>query len=80
MCFPVDSLWKLRFSDFPFINSNEKGWSSELNRPSARQAEFLRTNYKVDNVDLNYFLDSNFWNILKDVQDINWINSYKALQ
>jgi len=79
MCFPVDSLWKLRFSDFPFMNVDEKGWSSELNRPSARQAEFLRINYKVDNVDLNYFLDSNFWNILKDVQDANWVESYKAL-
>ncbi len=79
VCFPVDSLWKIRFSDFPFNTSSEKGWSGDLNRPSPKQTAYLRTNYHVDNVDLNYFLDTNFWKILHDVQDSMWIVNYKAL-
>jgi hypothetical protein len=80
ICMPLDSLWKIRFSDYPFINSSEKGWSNGLNRPSIRQAEYLRTNYKVDDVDLNYFLDTNFWHILRDIQDTTWIANYKSLK
>lgn len=79
VCFPVDSLWKIRYSDFPFITSSEKGWSGDLTRPTARQTLYLKENYHVDNVDMNYFLDTNFWKILRDVQDSSWIRNYKAL-
>lgn len=80
VCIPVDSLWKLRFSDFPFNTSSERGWSGNLTKPSDKQALYLRDNYHVDNVDMNYFLDTNFWKILRDVQDSSWIANYKALR
>ena len=80
VCIPVDSLWKLRFSDFPFNSSSEKGWSGGLNRPSVRQTLYLRDNYRVDNVDMNYFLDTNFWKIMRDMQDSSWIANYKSLK
>lgn len=80
VCFPIDSLWKIRFSDFPFNTSSESGWSGDAFKPSVRQTLFLKENYRVDNVDMNYFLDTNFWKILRDVQDSLWIVNYKSLK
>lgn len=79
-CFPIDSLWKLRFSDFPFNTGSEKGWAGEQFQPSARQAIFLKENYGVKNVDTDYFIDTSFWKIMRDVQDSMWIVNYKALK
>ena len=79
-CFPVDSLWKLRFSDFPFNTMTEKGWAGNQFTPSERQALFLKENYGVHNVDTDFFLDTNFWKIMRDVQDSMWIENYKALK
>jgi hypothetical protein len=78
-CFPVDSLWKIRFSDYPFNTSFETGWSNETRKPSPKQAEYLWKNYGVYNIDLNYFLDTNFWKILRDVQDPLWVSNYRSL-
>lgn len=79
VCFPVDSLWKLRYSDFPFNTSSEAGWSGDATRPSTKQTLYLKEHYHVDNVDNNYFLDTNFWKILRDVQDSAWVQNYKLL-
>ena len=73
----MDSLWKLRYSDYPFRNNTDRGWSNELYKPSSNQAKFLYKNYGIYDIDFNYFIDSNFWQILKDVQDENWINRYR---
>lgn len=75
-CFPVDSLWKIRFSEFPFNTSNDIGWSGKPDKPAAKQALYLRDNYNVEDVDRNYFLDTNFWKIMRDVQDSSWITNY----
>ncbi|TXI87233.1 MAG: hypothetical protein E6Q37_02465 [Crocinitomicaceae bacterium] len=79
-CFATDSLWKIRFSEYPFNNGSGKGWAGDYSKPSARQALYLKENYKVDNVDHNYFLDTNFWKIMRDIQDTAWIAHYKSLK
>ncbi len=79
-CFPVDSLWKIRYSDFPFQGNTEKGWSNDFNKPSLRQAKFLEENYLVKDVNRDYFLDTNLWKILRDVRDKEWIDHYKNLR
>ncbi len=78
-CVPCDSLWKLRFSRFPFNTVNESGWSNEKYRPSDLQEKYLFEAYNVRNIDADYFLDSNFWKILSDVQDGRWVLNYKAI-
>jgi hypothetical protein len=78
-CFPMDSLWKIRYSDFPYRTGKEKGWSNELYKPSSAQAIFLHKNYSIYDLDLSYFIDTNFWKILKDVQDPEWIKKYRSL-
>ncbi|MDD2981979.1 MAG: hypothetical protein PHQ74_01190 [Crocinitomicaceae bacterium] len=79
-CFPIDSLWKVRFSEYPFKGKSEGGWSGDYNKPSLRQAKFLGENYLVKNVDNDYFLDTNLWKILRDVRDPVWIENYNALR
>jgi hypothetical protein len=78
-CSPLDSLWKLRFSDYPFNNGKDKGWSSEMYKPSSNQAIFLRDNYGVKDIDFEYFIGENFWKIMQDVQNPDWIKKYRSL-
>jgi len=79
-CVPFDSLWKLRFSIYPFRGITEDGWSSKLYRPSPKQELFLYNTYNVKNVDGDFFLDTNFWKLLSDLNDPVWIANYKSLK
>ncbi|MEN9399919.1 MAG: hypothetical protein RL632_1020, partial [Bacteroidota bacterium] len=31
------------------------------------------------NIDADYFIDTNFWKLLRDVQDPKWVLNYKAI-
>ncbi len=79
-CIPLDSLWKLRFSSYPYRSSNELGWSPRLMRPSTKQELYLYRNYGIKNIDTDFFIDSAFWQLLSDVQDTLWIANYKSLR
>ena len=78
-CDALDSLWKIRFSQYPYIGISEEGWSHTPYRPSLKQQRFLYDTYQLNNIDSDYFLDSNLWILLKDVQDEQWIEKYKSL-
>ena len=78
-CIPLDSLWKLRFSTFPYRNSNESGWSAQMYKPSTSQAQFLYSTYAVKDVDADFFMDDNLWRLLQDVQKKDWVEQYKHL-
>lgn len=78
-CVPCDSLWKLRYNRYPFNTINEKGWSNSYYSPSDLQEEFLYKEYNVRNIDADYFIDTNFWKLLSDVQDPKWVLHYKAI-
>ncbi|MDX2359818.1 MAG: hypothetical protein QNK23_03355 [Crocinitomicaceae bacterium] len=78
-CIPLDSLWKIRFATFPFRNNSEMGWSNLYHKPSLGQQVYLHDRYNIHHIDGDYFLDTNFWRILQDVNDTNWIANYKAI-
>lgn len=79
-CIPFDSLWKLRFSTYPYRGSMEIGWSGNLYKPSDKQDLFLYNNYGIKSIDADFFLDTNFWKLLSDIQDPVWIANYKSLR
>ncbi|MBL4862357.1 MAG: hypothetical protein JKY09_05000 [Crocinitomicaceae bacterium] len=79
-CVPFDSLWKIRFSTYPFQNGSERGWSNKYHKPSPLQEKYLHTRYGVGHVDGDFFLDTNFWLLLQDVRDPTWIQNYKSLR
>ena len=78
-CVALDSLWKIRFATYPFIYSNEIGWSNKLHKPSVNQEIYLKERYNINHIDGEYFLDSNFWLLLNDVTDPDWIINYKSI-
>ncbi len=79
-CPSLDSLWKIRFSDWPYMGRNEAGWSLNRTRPSLKQEEYLAKRYNIKQLDFDYVVDTNFWKLLYDVTDSVWIENYKFIQ
>ncbi len=79
-CPALDSLWKIRYSDYPFSGNDEKGWSLSGNRPSLKQEKYLSDRYHIKQLDFEYIIDSNFWNLMRDVSDTIWISNYRFIQ
>ncbi len=78
-CPALDSLWKIRFSDWPHHGYNEQGWSLDKYRPSLKQEEYLAKRYHIRSLDLDFIVDTNFFQLLKDVSDPTWISNYRSL-
>lgn len=74
-----DSLWKVRFNVHPFDHRLGKGWSLGEIRPSLKQQAYIYDRYGVRGYDQEFFADTSFFKLLKDVLDPNWINEYKTL-
>lgn len=79
-CVPFDSLWKIRFSVYPFRNRHELGWSNKYHKPSPAQEIYLVDRYGISHIDGDFFLDTSFWLLLNDVTDPIWIANYKSLK
>lgn len=79
-CVPFDSLWKIRFSVYPFTTRSELGWSNKYHKPSPSQEIYLVNRYGINHIDGDFFLDTSFWLLLKDVTDPDWIANYKSLK
>lgn len=75
----IDSLWKVRFSAHPFSQGLDEGWSQGDFRPSLKQQKYIYDRYGVRGYDQDYFVDSSFFKLLKDVQDPGWIKTYKSM-
>lgn len=78
-CVPMDELWKIRYSTYPFRGSTEEGWSNKYHKPSPGQEKYLYQRYGIEHIDGDYFLDTNFWKLMQDVVDPNWIANYKSI-
>lgn len=79
ICAPLDSLWKIRFSDYPFQGKHDEGWSGKNFRPSSGQEKYLHKEFAIFNIDRDFFIDTNFWKLMRSVNDPEWINYYKNL-
>lgn len=78
-CPAMDSLWKIRFSEWPQHGYNEAGWSLDKYRPSLKQEEYLSKRYNFKQLDFDYIVDTNFFNLLRDVGDPEWVMNYRSL-
>lgn len=79
-CFPMDSLWKLKYSVHPVINAAGEGWAGETESPSILQAKYLFEEYGLKNIQTEFFTDTAFYKILRDVNNPEWIARYKTLK
>ena len=79
LCDPLDSLWKVRFNEHPFV-FDDSGWSKGKYKPNKAQMKFLYEQYEVSNINLDYFIGDFMWKLLRDVQDSTWVMNYKSLE
>lgn len=75
----LDSLWKIRFEAHPFNHQLGSGWSQGEIRPSLKQQAYIYERYGVRGYDQDYFVDSSFFKLWKDVLDEAWITTYRSL-
>lgn len=75
-----DSLWKIRFVEHPTHEDMGRGWSQGDARPSLKQQAFIYNTYGVRGYDQEYFTDSSFFKLLRDVLNPEWVEHYKSLK
>jgi hypothetical protein len=78
-CMPLDSLWKIRYSSYPYHGVMESGWAGTENGPTEGQLNYLKERYNVSNLNIDAFADSNLYKLLYDVMDSTWIANYKFM-
>jgi hypothetical protein len=79
-CIPLDSLWKLQYSSFPYLGSMEPGWAANEFGPSDLQAKYLCDRYNFKGLSSGLITDTNLFKLLGDVMDQVWIENYKSLR
>ncbi len=76
---PFDELWKIKYKLHPQNRNSPEGWSNEYYKPSPGQAKYLYENYGVLNINTHYFVGESLFQLLRDVQDPEWIKMYQSL-
>jgi hypothetical protein len=79
-CGPIDQLWRIKYQHHPMFRDRPAGWSQSPYSPSESQAKYLFETYGVLNVNTHYFVGEKLFQLLKDIQDPNWVAAYQALQ
>ena len=75
---PFYDLWRIRFYEHP-MDFDNRGWSQGQYKPSLYQARILHESYGVSNVLTDYIYGDSLFKLLRDVQDPEWIYTYKSV-
>lgn len=74
----IKELWKIRYAEYPFGKSPEKGWGGKNGMPSEAQMQIL-SKYGIERIgDVVY--GDNLINLLTDMEDPTWVQVYKNAQ
>ena len=76
---PFQELWKIKYKAHPQRRDAAEGWSQDYYKPSAAQARYLHKTYNVLNINTHYFIGDYLFQLLRDVQDPDWIAMYRSL-
>lgn len=74
----LDSLWKVRYRQFPYIRGS-RGWANDEYMPSAAQQIYLADSFNVRNINTEFFKEQDFWKLLQSAQSEDWKWEYKSL-
>lgn len=77
-CPALDSLWKIKHKTNPYIFKSV-GWAHGNYMPSLEQQKYLWDEYGVYNLHTDFFADTSFWKLLRDVSRPEWITNYTSL-
>lgn len=76
---PFQELWKVRYKSHPQDKNKPPGWSQSYYQPSAGQARYLHETYGILNINTHYFVGEHLFQLLRDVQNPDWIEMYRSL-
>jgi len=76
---PFHDLWRVRYKEHPIKYDLGQGWSQKYYIPSPIQSVYLKKNYKVGDIKTQYFYGESMYELLRNVQDTNWVDIYKNL-
>ncbi|MBN2891724.1 MAG: hypothetical protein JXL97_07645 [Bacteroidales bacterium] len=76
----INNLWKLRYAIYPFMSGSEDtlGWTMNFENtymPRPEQMQILE-GYGLDKIN-GYVWGDNLFRLFKDMQDPNWVETYK---
>lgn len=74
----LDSLWKVRYRQFPYIRG-ANGWANDVYMPSPAQQVYLADSFGVKNVNTDFFSGEDFWKLLQSAQSEDWKLEYKSM-
>jgi hypothetical protein len=74
----LDSIWKVRYRQFPYIRG-ARGWANDEYMPSPAQQIYLADSFNVRNINTEFFKDEDFWKLLQSAQSEAWKGEYKSL-
>jgi hypothetical protein len=76
-CLPLDALWKLRYGGAT-SNTGTSGWAQEVNAPGVRQQIILQS-YRSPHEEhwIGPYFGARAFALLHDIQDEQWIASYR---
>lgn len=74
----LDSLWKVRYRQFPYVRGS-RGWANDEYMPSAAQQIYLADSFNVRNINTEFFKGDDFWKLLQSAQSEAWKGEYKSL-
>ncbi len=84
LCLPIYDIWKLKYAVHPHypkaatnIPDEDKGWAAQRYLPSAKQSQLLQQ-YGGKSVS-DFFYGDGMFRLFKDMQDWDWIETYKGL-
>lgn len=77
-CAPFGELWKIRFKEHPYQHGIV-GWGQGEYKPSEAQLVYLEQKYGIKNILTEYIYGDSLFELLRNVQDVDWINNYRSI-
>lgn len=73
-----NNLWKLKYAQYPFDDSNETGWGTKTGTPSSQQFTLL-SEFGITNLSEHCY-GHNLIRLLKSVDNAAWVGKYMQLK
>ncbi len=71
----IDELWKLRYAEWPYEGSKEKGWAAKPRIPSEGQMQML-SRFGLNTLN-DYIVGEKLLQLLKAMEDPGWVSEYQ---
>jgi len=83
-CYPFTILWKIKYKYHPREHhmkqyEENQGWAEFNYGPNKTQLDYIYARYKIKSLD-DFIYGENLYQLLKDVQDTAWVQTYTDMR